>query len=187
MFERLRKGLAKGLIKIGKKLAANSKKTKQLNPIKGATYIEPAELKKPKQPVEKKESYESPVLTIKEKYSAPDLGIKDIHKDVIEVVHGNGKKSTTPNITVEERKMLKDAFLSKYDMNNLSNMDKKEIIEYLSDLGYKHNSRMEWYEEMGLYESLDDKFDGLLKETEKDEEFLEALENATDWLTFGMG
>lgn len=138
MFEKIRKRIGRGLAKLSKQITKNTTKTtkpKRVMP----TYVEPAQTK----PTQTRPTMAKPTLTKpKEPYENAEINLFDIHnsKNRVEIKEGN-KTTTVPNISTSERKMLKDAFLQNYDLENLSNNDKDEIIRYLYDLGYRYTGR----------------------------------------------
>ena len=117
---------------IKKKISETVKKVKEIF-VKTKPGIKEPEVKKPEpkpEPIAKPEP--------KIPYIKPTVEVVEVKRD--------RKKQEPPAITRDERKMLLDDFLANYNLSNLTNQDKNQIVRFAYDIGYRYYSTEEWYE-----------------------------------------
>ena len=139
---------------IKKKISETVKKVKEIF-VKTKPEIKEPEIKKPEPKPEPKIPYTESMI------------------EIVKIERGKTEKAKKepPPITTEERIILLHDFLIDYDLNNLSNQDKHQIIRFAYDIGYRYYTTKDWYEELLENKDLtDEQFQQILAQYRADNE-----------------
>lgn len=174
---------------IKKKISETVKKVKEIF-VKTKPEIKEPEIKKPEPKPEPKIPYTEPMIegfqlnnevVNNEVVKEPEPELKPEPKipytesmiEIVKIERGKTEKAKKepPPITTEERIILLHDFLIDYDLNNLSNQDKNQIIRFAYDIGYRYYTTKDWYEELLENKDLtDEQFQQILAQYRADNE-----------------